>query len=461
MRDRQKAPRRFPHGAAIGKGRFVMVKITGVEPCSRAEKAGILPGDILLSVNGNEIADVLDYRYYLAEERVTLSVKRGNEEIGVTIKKDMYDDIGLDFETPLMDKKHACANRCIFCFIDQLPDGLRPTLYFKDDDSRLSFLHGNYITLTNLFDKDIDRIIKMRFSPINISVHTTNPELRVRMMKNRRAGEVLDYIRRIAEAGLSIHAQIVLCKGWNDGGELLRTMNDLARYHEAIDSVSVVPAGLTKFRQNLTPLETFSPAECADVIATVRDFGDGMIKKCGRRIFACADEFYVKAGLPLPDASYYEDYPQIENGVGMMTSMKDEFDDALDIAKDTPELHTVSRTVSLATGMAAYRYFTVLSEKVHTAFPKITIHVYGIVNHFFGEEVTVAGLLTGKDYKEQLRDKPLGEALLISKNSARNDEGLFLCGMTVKELEAALGVPVVLVESDGYAVLEAIFGRTI
>ena len=438
-----------------------MVRITEVLSGSRAEKAGIRKDDILIAINGEAIIDVLDYRYYLAEKTVFLSLSRNGIPYDVEIRKGIYDDIGLDFETPLMDKKMTCKNKCIFCFIDQLPKGLRDTLYFKDDDSRLSFLHGNYITLTNLFDKDIDRIIKMRFSPINISVHTTNPELRVRMMKNPRAGEVLGYIGRIAEAGLSIHAQIVLCKGWNDGEELTRTMRDLSVYHDAIDSVSVVPAGLTRFRDGLTPLSPYTSDEAAAVIRQVNAFGDEMRAKYGNRIFACADELYLRAGLPLPDADYYEDFPQIENGVGMVTSMEDELLRALDDVRGDTEFSKIKRTVSVATGTAAYPFFSAVAEKIHADFPNITIRVYEIVNRFFGESVTVAGLLTGKDYCEQLQDKELGEELLIAETSLRNEEQRFLCGMTLSELSEALNTEITPTASDGYAFLEAVFKRSV
>ena len=438
-----------------------MVTVTGVSKNSLAERIGVRAGDKLVSLNGNEIGDVLDYRYYLAEETVTISLLRNGETLALTVKKDTYDDIGLLFETPLMDKKHSCKNKCIFCFIDQLPKGLRETLYFKDDDSRLSFLHGNYITLTNMTDKDIDRIVKMRFSPINISVHTTNPTLRVAMMKNPRAGEVLSYIGRIADAGLSIHAQIVLCKGWNDGEELLRTMRDLSRYHEAIDSVSVVPAGLTRFREGLTPLSPYTKEEAREIISAVDAFGNEMKQKYGSRIFACADELYIRAEMPLPEEDYYEGYPQIENGVGMMTSMEDEVAFILDDIRENKTLKAVTRRVSVATGTAAYEYMKKLSGRVAEVFPNIAVDVYEVKNRFFGESVTVAGLLTGKDYKEQLGDKPLGDALLLSETSLRNEDGLFLCGMTKDELSESLGVPVILVEASGASFLSALFGREV
>ena len=277
-----------------------MVTITDVLPHSRAARAGVLPGDILLSINGHDITDVLDYRFYLTERSVVLKLHRGAELLDVTIRKGEYDDIGLDFATPLMDQKHCCANRCVFCFIDQLPKGMRDSLYFKDDDSRLSFLHGNYITLTNLGDRDIDRIIEMHISPVNVSVHTTNPELRCTMMGNKRAGKVLAYLDRLAEAGIAICGQIVLCRGINDGAELDRTMHDLERLVPALRSVSIVPAGLTKHREGLYPLSLFEPDEAAAVIAQVNAFGEQCLARHGTRLFFCADELYLKAGLPLP-----------------------------------------------------------------------------------------------------------------------------------------------------------------
>ncbi len=438
-----------------------MVKITEVEPHSRAERAGICTGDLLESINGHSIRDVLDYRFYLAETRVMLTCIRDGAPYTVEICKATYDDIGLSFETPLMDKKQSCKNKCIFCFIDQLPKGLRETLYFKDDDSRLSFLHGNYITLTNLTDEDIDRIIQMRFSPINLSVHTTNPALRVKMMKNPRAGEVLSYIGRIAESGLCIHGQIVLCRGWNDGEELMRTMRDLAVYRDAVESVSVVPAGLTRFRDGLEPLELYSPEECREIIERVTAFADQMEKECGNRIFAAADELYVKAGLPVPGADSYEGYPQIENGVGMMRSLLDEVTELLEALSADGAFSPAATSLSIATGTAAERFFRDLAESITHLYPQIHITVYGIENNFFGTSVTVAGLLTGKDLAEQLAEKPIGDRLLISEACIRNEDELFLCGMSKEELASILRVPVIPVKNDGAAFLSAVFGREI
>ncbi len=431
-----------------------MVTVTDVVKDSLAASAGILCGDILIAVNRHEIRDVLDYRFYLTEAEVTLTLSRGGDEYSVTLEKDPYDDVGLCFETPLMDEKHACRNGCIFCFIDQLPKGLRDTLYFKDDDSRLSFLHGNYITLTNLSDADVDRMVKMRFSPVNVSVHTTNPELRVKMMKNKRAGAVLSYLRRLADAGITLRCQIVLCRGVNDGDELSRTLSDLAEYYPALDSVSVVPAGLTAHREGLYPLAPFSPKECAAIVKQVEDAANTHFEKTGCRLFFAADELYIKAGLPLPPEEAYEGYPQIENGVGMIRSMSEEFDAAI-AARRTPFFRR-RRTVSVATGVAAAPYIRQFAEAAEQKYKGLRVNVFCIENNFFGKEITVAGLLTGKDIKEQLTEQPLGDLLLIPRNALRSEGDLFLCGMSKEELSRALGVRVLPVDVDGEALLDSI-----
>lgn len=435
-----------------------MVRITEVLPKSRAEAVGIKKNDVLISVNGHEIRDVLDYRFYLTDTAVTLTLSRGEDTYSVCLHKQEYDDIGLEFETPLMDKKHSCRNKCVFCFIDQLPKGMRESLYFKDDDDRLSFLHGNYVTLTNLQDADIERILTMHISPINVSVHTTNPELRVKMMKNKRAGEVLSYLRTLADAGIALCTQIVLCKGLNDGAELDRSMRDLASYLPALRSCAIVPVGLTKHREGLYPLEAFNAEECAAVIAQVNAFGDECLKKYGTRVFYCSDEFYVRAELPLPDEDYYEDYSQIENGVGMLTSMSSEFDFELDYLEELlPDFHP-PRTVSIATGAAAYDHLLGLCRTLEERLDGLHINVYRIVNHFFGESVTVAGLLTAKDMIEQLRDKPLGDELLFPAVTLRADEDVFLDDLTPADLSTALGVPVRASENDGTKLLHALLG---
>lgn len=435
-----------------------MVEITEVYKGSIADRHGILAGDILVDINNSPIRDVLDYRFYLAERSVTLHLLRGDESLAVSIRKGEYDDIGLAFETPLMDKKQRCKNGCVFCFIDQNPEGMRESIYFKDDDSRLSFLHGNYITLTNMTEEDVARIVKMRFSPINVSVHTTNPELRVRMMKNKNAGKVLSYLRTFADAGLSICGQIVLCKGLNDGEELLRSMRDLCEYYPSLTSVSIVPAGLTKHRDGLYPLADFSAEEAAAVIDTVETFAEAHREKTGSRLFFLADEFYLKAGRALPAEECYEGYPQIENGVGMLRALEEEFSFAIEDVDAIRSLCESERKLSIVTGFAAYPYLLSMAERLMQIFHNLKINVYKIVNNFFGESITVAGLLTGKDICEQLKNKDLGEEILISKSTLRQGEDVFLCGMTVSEMEKNLGVHVRAVDSDGDALLCAILG---
>ena len=425
-----------------------MVAITDVLPRSRAARAGICAGDVLVSINGHEIYDVLDYRFYLAETRVELVISHDGQKRTVHIQKQEYDDIGLDFETPLMDKKHSCENKCIFCFIDQLPKGLRSSLYFKDDDSRLSFLHGNYVTLTNLKERDVQRIIDMHISPVNVSVHTTNPELRVKMMHNKRAGEVLSYLRRFADAGISLCCQIVLCRGVNDGEELDRTLRDLEALYPAMESTAIVPAGLTRFRDGLYELTSFTPEEAAAVIAQINEFGNRCKEQYGTRLFYPSDEFYLKAGLPLPDDEFYEAYSQIENGVGMLTDMKTDFSYELEEADRYREQFCAPRTVSIATGYAAYEHILALSQRLCASFDGLTIHVYPIQNDFFGHQITVAGLLTGTDMKHQLTGKELGDALLIPAACLRAEGDVFLDDISPAELSAALGnVPVIPTES--------------
>ncbi len=435
-----------------------MVKILAVLPRSIAEKAGIRGGDMLVSINQNEIRDVLDYRFYLTDTNVSITLLRDDKSYTVHINKGEYDDIGLSFETPLMDKKHSCTNKCVFCFIDQLPPGMRESPYFKDDDDRLSFLHGNYVTLTNLKNEDIDRIIKMHISPVNVSVHTTNPELRVKMMKNKHAGEVLSYLDRMADAGIALCTQIVLCKGLNDGAELDRTLHDLIKYHPSLRSCAIVPVGLTKYREKLYPLEAFTPKECAAVIEQVNAYGNWCLKEYGTRIFYCSDEFYVRAGLPLPPEEFYEDYSQIENGVGMLTSMRAEFDMELDYLDELLADFCAPRTVSVITGMAAYEHITSLAKEMMARVDGLTVTVYPIVNNFFGKSVTVAGLITGGDIVEQLSGKALGDELLFPSVMLRADGDVFLDDMTPVELSARLGVPVRATESDGTKFICALLG---
>ncbi len=436
-----------------------MVKITGVEKGSRAERRGVLAGDVLVSINDNEINDVLDYGFYLSEDVVKLSLLRDDSPVLVTIKKKQYDDIGLLFETPLMDKKQTCKNKCIFCFIDQNPEGMRDTIYFKDDDSRLSFIHGNYITLTNLTERDVARIIKMRFSPIRVSIHTTNPELRVKMMKNKHSGEVLSYLDDFVSAGLSLCGQIVLCKGINDGDELLRTMRDLEKYFPSLGSVSIVPAGLTKYRDGLYPLSDFTKEEAGEVIDLIDSVAEKHFEKEGSRLFFAADELYLKAGRALPPDEYYEDYPQIENGVGMLRSIITEFNIALDDVEEYAERLTEPRRVAIATGYASYNTILNFSNLIKSKTDKIQIDVYPIKNIFFGESITVSGLLTGRDICDQLEGRLDHDELLLPSSALRHPEMDFLCGMTLEEVGKRLGVKLRVTESDGFDFLDAVFGE--
>lgn len=424
-----------------------MVTIKSVEKGSPADKHKLQPGDILISINGHDINDVLDYRFRLTEKKIVLTIHRGPELFDVTIKKDEYSDIGLEFETYLMDCKQSCKNKCVFCFIDQLPKGMRDTLYFKDDDSRLSFLMGNYITMTNLKDADVDRICEMKTSPINISVHTTNPELRVKMMKNKRAGEVLAYMRRFADAGIELNCQIVLCKGLNDGEELMRSMRDLVELYPHLSGVSIVPAGISDHRDGLYPLQCFEPSELADVIDMVDEFAEKCLEKYGSRIFFCSDEMYISCGRDIPSEEYYEGYPQIENGVGMIRSMQSEFDDEMDFL-DEHDL-TVERHISIATGKAAYSFIKSLADELMRRVSPLHCEVYLITNDFFGHNITVAGLITGRDLIAQLNGKPLGERLLIPKVMLKADEPITLDDMTLDELKERLGVDIIPTESSG------------
>ncbi len=426
-----------------------MVEITGVERKSYAEKAGIIPGDKLISINENEITDVLDYRFYMTEKKLDIALCRNGEKVSVSIKKPQYDDIGLEFETYLMDKKHSCRNKCIFCFIDQNPKGMREDIYFKDDDSRLSFFFGNYITLTNLTEKDIERIIKMRISPVNISVHTTNPELRVKMMNNKNAGKCLRYIDMLKEGNISMNGQIVLCKGVNDGKELERTLSDLSAYYPDIESVAVVPSGMTSHREGLYPLEQFSPEDAKEVIGIIDKKRAENREKYGESIVHASDEWYIKAGLDMPDEEYYEGYPQIDNGVGCITNMKSEILDEIECLKEESFEIDKKRKVSLVTGKAAESFIREMAKLLCDTFKNLEINVYCATNYFFGETITVVGLLTGSDIYACLKDKDLGDELLIPSVTLRHEGDLFLDNMSKEELAEKLGAKIVFTASDG------------
>ena len=424
-----------------------MVRIEKIIPESHADLCGIKEKDILISVNGKEINDVLDYRFYLAEEHVEIKVKRESRELCFSIDKECYDDIGLEFETPLMDKKHRCENKCIFCFIDQLPSGLRESLYFKDDDSRLSFLHGNYITLTNLDKKDIERIVEMHISPVNVSVHTTNPDLRCKMMHNKKAGEVLEYLDILANGGIDICAQIVLCRDINDGEELVKSLHDLAKLYPRLSSVAIVPSGLTKFREGLYPLKGFDESSSKRVIKTVERINALYRRKLGKNLFFCSDEFYLLAGKKLHKESYYEGYSQLDNGVGMITCFEEEAYSYLKTLTD--EEKNVQKSISIATGTSSYPFISKLVKQIQKKCKGLDCNVYEIINDFFGHSVTVSGLITGKDLINQLSGKPLGKELHISRSMLRADGDLFLCGTSIDDLKNTLNVMVIPDEQNG------------
>ena len=389
------------------------VVISGIEKGSPADRAGIAAGDTLLCINGNKINDVLDYRFYMVDTRLSLEILTAEKTEKIfCIHKEEYQELGLTFDTYLMDKQHSCKNHCIFCFIDQMPKGMRPSLYFKDDDSRMSFLFGNYVTLTNLEDEDIARIIKMHISPINISVHTTNPDLRVKMMANPRAAGSLKYLRLLADGGIKINVQLVLCPGINDGKELFRTLTDLETLMPSLESVSCVPVGVTKYREGLYPLRPYTPEEAGAVIDMIHSFSDRFEKEYGSRIAYPADEFFLKAGRDFPKADYYGDFSQLESGVGMMTLLEDEFSMALgELEQESAAVPAASRQISVATGKAAFPLMEKLARKLEEKLPWLEIRVYMVENHFFGEEITVCGLVTGKDLTQQLAGKALGGEL--------------------------------------------------
>ena len=435
-----------------------MVRIFDVEKNSPAQKAGILPGDFLISVNGNEICDVLDYRFYITEKKLKIELERNGERLFVQVKKDQYDDIGLEFETYLMDEKHSCTNKCVFCFIDQNPKGMREMCYFKDDDSRMSFFYGNYVTLTNMKKADVERLIKMRISPINISVHTTNPDLRCKMMNNRFAGQVLEYLDMFHKAGISMNCQIVLCKNLNDGKELERTLDDLAKLFPSVESVAVVPSGLTKHREGLYPLEEFTKEDAKEVIKLVNSKRKEFEEKLGHQIVQCSDEWYLKAGIELPDEDYYDGYPQLDNGVGLIRSMDMEIDFRIEELCDEGFKLDKPRKISSVTGKAAYDFISRKAKQLEEAFEGLEYRVYLCENEFFGHSVTVAGLLTGIDIYNRLKGEELYEELIIPSVMLRHEGDLFLDNMSIDELSEKLGVKITPVLTNGDDFVNAALG---
>ena len=432
------------------------VVIEDVVKGSPAAKARIKAGDTLVSIDGNEIMDVLDYRFYQNNSKLTLEyINSAGKQKKAKIKKKEYDEIGLLFHTYLMDKKHSCRNKCIFCFIDQLPKGLRETLYFKDDDSRLSFLFGNYITLTNITEHEVERIIKMHISPVNISVHTTNPELRVKMMNNRFAGEALNIIPRFNEAGIKLNCQLVLVPGFNDGEELKRSLKDLTAM-ENVDCIAAVPVGITGHREGLADIKPFDKESAGITVDIIEAFAEECLENYGSRRVYAADEFYILAERDLPDAGYYEEFLQLENGVGLVPLLKSEFDDALNECDYKP---SKKRIISLATGEAAYTFIKEMVDKCLKKWDNLECNVYAVKNIFFGGEITVAGLVTATDIEEQLKGKELGEELLIPSVMLRDGGDMFLDSVTLEELSERLNVKITPVDNDGFELLDKILGR--
>ena len=429
-------------------------RIATVAPGSIAEELELAPGDVILAINDQEIEDIFDYHYLVEDEYLVMLVEKSDgEQWELEIEKDMDEDLGITFENGLMDDYKSCSNKCIFCFIDQMPPGMRDTLYFKDDDSRLSFLQGNYVTLTNMKEKDIDRIIRYRLDPINISVQTTNPELRCMMLHNRFAGEALKKIDTLYEAGIRMNGQIVLCKGVNDGAELERSIRDLMKYLPYMESVSVVPVGLSKFREGLYPLTPFTKEDACEVLDLIHRWQQVCMQEHGTHFIHASDEWYLLAERELPEEENYDGYIQLENGVGMLRLLKEEFTEALESVPGDPEL---VREISVATGRLAAPFLQQMLELLTEKYPQICVHVYPIRNDFFGEMITVSGLLTGQDLKKQLSVVPLGEKLLLPCNMVRSEEKDFLDDVTVEELEKTLQVRVDIVKSSGTDLLDAI-----
>ncbi|MBQ3236261.1 MAG: DUF512 domain-containing protein [Oscillospiraceae bacterium] len=431
------------------------VVISSIEKNSPAEKAGILKGESLVSINGNAIKDVLDYRFYMTDRNLDIELLKDGKTRTVSVSKPEYEDLGLDFETYLMDKEHCCKNKCIFCFIDQMPPNMRETLYFKDDDSRLGFLFGNYVTLTNLEEEDIDRIIKMRLSPINVSVHTMNPKLRVEMMKNPNAADSLDYLKKMADAGITLHLQFVLCPGINDGEELRYSFREVEKLGPAVESAVCVPVGLTKCRQNLPKLKPFDKEGSLEVIKIVDEFRAECMEKYGEPVFYAADEFFIKAELPFPEYEYYGDFTQLEDGVGLCALLKHDFYEALDYFP----AGEYNRRVTIPTGKAAYSTIKELADAAESRYKGLKIEVLAMENEFFGELITVTGLLTGGDIVKQLKEKDNGDAVLICESTLRYEHDKFIDDTTPQWVEQQLGVPVTMVPNDGYKLLCAMLGE--
>jgi len=430
--------------------------IKSVQKGSIADEAGIEPGDTMLSINGKPLKDVFDYRFLTIDREIMLEIEKQNEEVWeIEIFKDEYEDLGIEFENPMMDKARGCTNKCIFCFIDQLPPGMRETLYFKDDDTRLSFLLGNYVTLTNITWDDIERIKIYKMSPINVSVHTTNSDLRVLMLKNRFAGDVMKKIKSLVEGGITVNCQIVLCRGINDGDELDKSLFDLSSLYPGVKSISVVPVGLTKYRDNLPEIEPYDKMSSLKVIEQVKKWQKKNKEKYGSSIVYLADEFYIMAEKPIPPYEHYEGFPQLENGVGMIALFINDFNKHM---KRNLKFNAGQRAVSLVTGVAAYKFIKDLALELESRFEGLKVNVYEIKNEFFGENVTVTGLLTGQDIISQLTGCDLGDELLICSSMLKSGEDFFLDDYTIKDLEKILNVKVTPVRNTAKDFVKNILG---
>ena len=437
--------------------------IRRIKEGSIAEEMGMEPGDELLEIGGLTIADIFDYQYLTQDEYIEVLIRRADgEEWLLEIDKEYDEDLGIEFENGLMDDYRSCHNKCIFCFIDQMPKGMRETLYFKDDDSRLSFLQGNYVTLTNMSDEDVGRIIRYHLSPINISFQTTNPELRCMMLNNRFAGQALLQVRKLYEAGITMNGQIVLCKGVNDGAELERSIADLTAYLPHLESVSVVPVGLSKYREGLYPLEPFTKEDAQEVLRCIHRWQEKLYPQYGLHFVHASDEWYVLAEEPLPEAERYDGYLQLENGVGMLRLLLTEFADAMKLLEEQKQVReryvSCGGELSVVTGQLAYPFLQDMVWQMEERFPALHIHVYAITNEFFGERITVSGLLTGQDIIRQLQGRELGERILLPQNVLRSGEDYFLDDVTVGDVEKALQVKVDIVKSSGHDFVHAVLG---
>jgi len=434
--------------------------VKSIIPNSAATRTIIAPGDILCKINGETIGDVLDYKFSSYDENLLLELVSNTGKLKlVKLRKSEGEDPGLIFENSLMDKERSCANKCIFCFIDQNPKGMRDTIYYKDDDVRLSFLQGNYVTLTNLSQRDVQRMIDLRISPINVSVHTMDSELRSFMLGNKNGARGIEILERLAKAGIMLNCQIVCCPGVNDGTELIKTIKGLIALGPTVNSVSVVPVGLTRHRKGLAELSAADKVQARKIIRIVKHFNDLCVKSRGGGVFFCADELYMKAGYKLPADECYEGYPQLENGVGMMRLLITEFEDALaEFGEHDLECGSQGMAFSAATGVLAEKYLTNLLKSVSAKHVRMGENVYGIRNDFFGESVTVSGLVTGGDLISQLKGRELGLRLLIPRNMLRHGDEVFLDDVTVSDVSDALGVPIRIVEQDGADLLRAFLG---